>query len=202
MRYLMSIRAVPLPDLSFLALQGLTLAVFLMLSGRDVVFFGTPATPIQLTIAFFVMANLARNLIFGPSLSRGWGPAVISLTAVALAGVALSLAIGVASGFAFKMAITAWVLTYALVLVIVSRLDAKDRARFPLIWASSPEYGRDACLLTALGYTLRGVTLAALAYVASDLVWVAFLTLGWIVLGLLTNWVIVMMIMARMSTKD
>ncbi|MEL7344723.1 MAG: hypothetical protein AAFN59_07670 [Pseudomonadota bacterium] len=202
MRYLWSLRAVPLPDVSFLALQGLTLLVYLALSDREVVFFGTPATALQLTVAFFVMSSLARNVIFGPSLSRGFWPATISILIVAAAGFALFAAIGFASAFAFKMAMTAWVMTHALVLVIVARFDDEDRAKFPLIWASSPDYGREACLLTALGYTLRGGTLAGLAFVASDIAWVAFLTLGWVILGFLTNWVIVMMIMTKLDAQD
>ena len=71
MRPLSTIKAVPRPDLSFLAVQGLTLAVYLALEGRDVVVLGKPAASLDLTIAFFVLANLARNVVFGPNLHRG-----------------------------------------------------------------------------------------------------------------------------------
>lgn len=194
--------AVPRPDASFLAVHGLTLGTYLAFRDLDVAVAELPFTAFNLAVAVFFTALFARNALLNPKLTENRLARAVTLCVTALVPFAVLSILRHDVGFAIQIGVTAWGLLYAALLLFAVNWMRDDLPLLSNVWARDTRINVPALTIVAASYALRALVLAALALWSTELAWIVFLTLGWVVLGFLVNWVIVMMVVARLDDGD
>ena len=193
---------VPRPDAGFLAVHGLTLGTFLSFRDLDPELAGLPFSAFNLAIAVFFTALFTRNILLNPRLTETRFARAVSLGCAAVIPVLVLSILRQDMAFAVQIGVTAWLLSYAVILLGMVNWIPEDLPNLPSVWAHDTRFNVPAMTIVALGYALRAVALAALALFSTELAWMLFLTLGWVVLGFFVNWGIVLMIAARLDEDD
>ncbi|MEO1239272.1 MAG: hypothetical protein AAFW64_06360 [Pseudomonadota bacterium] len=202
MRLFWTLSIVPRPDASFIGLMGITLATFLVFQDVPVALFGRDLTALQLAVAVFFFASTARNLILNSRIWRDTTGKVGGALAALLVPVVLIWIASVVAPITLQMAFSAYMLAYAAIVLAMVKWDAGNLHIVPSVWAKDPRFATQTVTLVAVGDAVFAVTLAALAFHASELAWIVMMTLGAVATKFFVNWINVLMVIGLLEDDD
>ncbi len=202
MRLFWTLSAVPRPDASFFGLMGITLATYLAFQQVPVEVFGRELSALQLALSVFYTTSISRNLILNGRIWRGRTGKVGGILALLGIPLAVFWITSAAEPITLQIAFSAYMLAYAAMILGLLKWDPEGIGSVPSIWARDPRFAAPALTLVCLGDAAFATTLAGLAFLATELTWVVAMTLGAIGSKFFVNWIIVLLIVAKLDEED